>query len=71
MGKTIYYFINYTKSTVAIGETNPPYMEDRGYTLVDKATYDNYISTNPEYLTKQEKARELRDKRLNNLLKGE
>ena len=38
----IYYFINYEKEITAIGETNPPYMKDRGYTLVDKETYEQY-----------------------------
>ena len=38
----IYYFINYEKQITAIGETNPPYMVERGYTLVDKKTYEQY-----------------------------
>lgn len=38
----IYYFINYEKEITAIGEINPPYMTDRGYTLVDKETYEQY-----------------------------
>ena len=63
MEKTIYYFINYSKVTTAVGETNPPYMKDRGYTLVDKATYDNYIETNPEYLAKRKEMEERMNKR--------
>lgn len=62
MEKTIYYFINYNKATTAVGETNPPYMKDRGYTLVDKETYDNYISRNPEYLAKMEEIEERMNK---------
>ena len=65
MEKTIYYFINYSKSITAVGETNPPYMKEKGYTLVNKAVYDNYISTNPGYLAKRKEMEELREKRLN------
>lgn len=63
MEKTIYYFINYEKVTTAVGETNAPYMKDRGYTLVDKTVYDNYISSNPQYVEKKKKMEELREKR--------
>lgn len=66
MEKKIYYFINYVKSITAVGETNPSYMKERGYTLVNKIVYDNYISTNPQYLEKKNKMEELREKRLNN-----
>lgn len=38
----IYYFINYEKQITAIGESNPSYMKDRGYTLVDKETHEQY-----------------------------
>ena len=43
----IYYFINYEKQITAIGEINPPYMVDRGYTLVDKETYDKWVKEHP------------------------
>ncbi|MBO7712027.1 MAG: hypothetical protein J6S85_00950 [Methanobrevibacter sp.] len=62
MEKTIYYFINYNKSTTAIGETNPPYMKEKGYILVNKETYDNYISTNSQYLAKRKEMKKLREK---------
>ena len=42
-----YYYINYDKGITAIGEINPPYMVDRGYTLVDKETYDNWVKEHP------------------------
>lgn len=67
MEKTIYYFINYSKSMTAIGETNAPYMKDRGYTLVSKIVYDNYIKTNPKYLAKQKEMEE----RMNKIHLGE
>lgn len=65
MEKTIYYFINYSKSIIAVGETNAPYMKEKGYTLVSKEVYDNYIATNPQYLEKKKKMEELMEKRLN------
>lgn len=49
-----YYFINYEKSIVAIGECNPSYMQDRGYTEVTKEVYEDYIHNNAEYLAKLE-----------------
>lgn len=49
----IYYFINYETVITAIGECNPPYMIERGYTEVSKEVYDDYIANNPEYLAKQ------------------
>ena len=52
MEKQIYYFINYEKVITAIGECNPPYMVERGYTLVTKEQYEEYCKTNPEYLAK-------------------
>ena len=52
MEKTIYYFINYDKVITAIGECNPSYMTERGYTLVTQEQYEEYITTNEEYLAK-------------------
>ena len=49
-----YYFINYEKQITAIGECNPLYMKDRGYTQVDKETYDNWQKEHREEFIDEE-----------------
>ena len=55
----IYYFINYEKEITAIGETNPPYMKDRGYALVSKEEYEKWQEEHPvELLTEDDNENE-------------
>lgn len=62
--KQIFYFINYEKVITAIGDCNPSYMKNRGYAIVTKEEYENYINNNQEYLKKMAKLLEVSDEQL-------